>query len=304
MERRHAIPITPELKIRDDEGWYVQLKLHYYLTHDPALVQLRDLKEWQGHLDRGDGKVALQDVRLLTAQVETLKALGVLNLLSPERPIRATDADVEQLRHHAVQYAHDLKAVFNLTISEKMTPIEVVQALLGKLGLKLTCVGRDVAPDGRRGGTRVYQYQPPEDGRETIFAQWQQRDNATQVGLVPSVTVAIAAPDPPPDIYTSKQSAGGSNRVETAFKGNLQIKGSQTGECLTPEQASGRQREEGSHQGPRIEVGSLVKRVQQACYWVVKRLEKATARLEYPRSTEKRIVPLNELRLVGEEEIP
>ncbi|WP_348229883.1 plasmid replication protein, CyRepA1 family [Trichocoleus desertorum] len=307
LERRYAIPITPELKIKDDEGWYAQLKLHYYLTHDPALVQLRDLKEWQGHLERGDGKVALQDVRLLTAQVETLKALGVLNLLNPEKSIRARDADVEQLRHHAVQYSHDLKAVLNLTISEKMTPIEVVQALLGKLGLKLTCMGRDVAPDGRRGGTRVYQYQPPEDGRETIFAQWQQRDTPiqpTQGGLAPSITIAIAPSDPPPDIYVSNQSAGGSNGVETALKGNLQIKGSQTGECLTPEQASGRKREEDSPQGPRIEVGSLVKRVQQACYWIVKRLEGATARLEYPHGTEEGTVPLNELRLVGEEGIP
>jgi hypothetical protein len=206
LQRRYPIPITPELKLKDDEGWYAQLRLHYYLTHDPEVLRLRDLKEWQGHLDRGDGKVALQDVRLLTAQVETFKVLGVLNLLEPERQVRATDPEVMQIRHQAVQYRHDIKTVLNLTISEKMTSIEVVQALLSKLGLKLTCIGRDVAPDGRRGGVRVYQYQSPEDGRATIFAEWQQRDSHTQsnqvatTSIVPSPVVAIAQPDPPPDI--------------------------------------------------------------------------------------------------------
>jgi hypothetical protein len=180
LQRRYPIPITPDLKIKDDEGWYAQLRLHYYLVHDPAFVRLRDLKEWQGHIERGDGKVALQDVRLLTAQVETFKVLGILDLLNPERQVRATDLDVEQLCHHANQYRHDIKAILNLTVSEKMTPIEVVQALLSKLGLKLTCIGRDVAPDGRRGGVRVYQYQPSEDGRDTIFTEWQQRDAIIQ----------------------------------------------------------------------------------------------------------------------------
>ena len=180
LQRRYPIPITPELKIKDDEGWYAQLRLHYYLVHDPAFVRLRDLKEWQGHIERGDGKVALQDVRLLTAQVETFKVLGILDLLNPERQVRATDLDVEQLCHRANQYCHDIKAILNLTVSEKMTPIEVVQALLSKLGLKLTCIGRDVAPDGRRGGVRVYQYQPSEDGRDTIFTEWQQRDAIIQ----------------------------------------------------------------------------------------------------------------------------
>lgn len=237
LQRRYPIPITPELKIKDDEGWYAQLRLHYYLTHDPAFVRLRDLKEWQGHLERGDGKVALQDVRLLTAQVETFKVLGILNLLDPERQVRATDPGVEQLRHYANQYRHDIKAVLNLTISEKMTPIEVVQALLGKLGLKLTCIGRDVAPDGRRGGIRVYQYQPPEDGRDTIFAEWQQRDAIAQAGKTEGVSeiVPTSVPmekiDPPPDIYVLNQSLSGlskrgspatSNGTEMSTKPQIQ----------------------------------------------------------------------------------
>jgi hypothetical protein len=218
LQRRYPIPITPELKIKDDEGWYAQLRLHYYLTHDPAFVRLRDLKEWQGHLDRGDGKVALQDVRLLTAQVETFKVLGVLNFLDSERQIRASDPDVEQLCYHANQYRHDIKTVLNLTISEKMTPIEVVQTLLSKLGLKLTCVGRDVASDGRRGGVRVYQYQLLENERDHIFAEWQQRDAIAQLNQAEEERIStpakapIPGTDPPPDIYALNRSVTGSKK--------------------------------------------------------------------------------------------
>lgn len=201
LQRRYPIPVTPELKLKDDAGWYAQLRLHYYLTHDPALVRSRDLHEWQGHLDRGAGKVALQDVRLLTAQVETFKVLGILDLLDPGREVRAGDSEIEGIRHRAVQYRQDIKAILNLTVSEKMTPIEVVQALLGKLGLKLTCTGRDVAADGRRGGVRVYQYQLPEDERDTVFALWLERDT---VGL-------NVDDDPPPDISVNYEGVKGSN---------------------------------------------------------------------------------------------
>lgn len=238
LQRRYPIPITPELKIKDDAGWYAQLRLHYYLTHDPTFVRWRDLNEWQGHIDRGDGKVALQDVRLLTAQVEIFKILKLLDLLNPERQVRATDPDVSLIRHRAVQYGHDIKAVLNLTISPKMTPIEVVQALLSKLGLKLTCVGRDVTAEGRRGGLRVYQYQLPEDGREAIFAQWQQRDLHTQITQAETEVLStdpLGLPDPPPDIYSSNQSTDGLRMTA------VELRQTQPGEVENPKNGSSNQ---------------------------------------------------------------
>ncbi|MBV8882484.1 MAG: DUF3854 domain-containing protein [Chroococcidiopsidaceae cyanobacterium CP_BM_RX_35] len=207
LQHRYPIPITPELKLKDDEGWYPQIRLHYYLTHNPAFVQMRDRREWQGHLERGEGKIALQDVRLLTAQVEALRGLGILQLLDPERQVRANDADVQRLATSCKQHSHDIKAIFNLTVSEKMTPIEIVQTLLGKLGVKLTCIGRDQTLDGRRGGLRVYQYQPPTDGRDNIFVLWQYRDESV-ICPSPDPNLGVASPsspamyDPPLDIYS------------------------------------------------------------------------------------------------------
>ncbi|NEQ28646.1 MAG: hypothetical protein F6K28_58715, partial [Microcoleus sp. SIO2G3] len=107
-----------------------------------------------------------------------------------------------RIRQQALQYSYDLKTVLNLTISAKMSPIEIVQALLGRLGLRLTCVGRDVAADGRRGGPRIYQYQPPNDGRETIFAEWHQRladalDSSIDLLNQAQISLPTSTTDPP-----------------------------------------------------------------------------------------------------------
>lgn len=255
LQRRYPISITPELKLKDDEGWYTKLRLHYYLMHDPTFVRLRDLKEWQGHLERGDGKIALQDVRLLTAQVEALRGLGIAALLDPNRQVRATDDDVQQLAQYCQDYSQDIKTLFNLTISEKMKPIEIVQALLSKMELKLACVGRDCTEDGRRGGLRVYQYQPPEDDRALIFDQWQQRDQLSQEHLTTTTSTSSPtsidiASDPPPDKTLSSQESVGSRSAA----------GQQTslGEAV---------------------VGAVVRFGEPLRLWLVEKVQGATARL-------------------------
>jgi hypothetical protein len=178
LQDRYPIQITPELTLKDEQGWYNQLLLHYYVIHDPLFVQLRDLQEWRSHLERGNGKVALQDVQLLTAQVEMLKVLGVVALLHPEDKIRVSDASIEHMLTLGQQYRQDIRLLFNIRLTEKTPSMTFVQGLLAKLDLRLTCIGRDRAADGRRGGLRVYRYFPPEDDRETIFAEWRQRDEA------------------------------------------------------------------------------------------------------------------------------
>ncbi|WP_316437093.1 plasmid replication protein, CyRepA1 family [Leptolyngbya sp. NK1-12] len=219
LQKRYAVPITTDLKLKDEQGWFTQLRLHYYLTHDVSLVHARDYREWRGHLERGNGKVALQDVRLLTAQVEVLKGLEILNLLDPQRAVRATDADVQQIANFCIQHSQDIKTLFNLTISERMTPIEIIQALLNKLGLKLTCIRRDQTIDGRRGGLRVYQYHPPNDQRDAIFRHWQTRDAIYTSSSAPSPltsTGSVSVSDPPLDILDLNHSSTGS----TADKAN------------------------------------------------------------------------------------
>lgn len=209
LQKRYSVPLTSEIKLKDDDGWFSQLRLHYYLIHASDLVQHRDRKEWQAHLERGNGKLILHDLRLFTAQVEALKGLGIPALLDPDRDIRASDPEIIQIAQHCIRYQRDIKTVLNLSISEKMTPIAIVQALLGKLGLKLSCTRRDRAASGKRGGLRVYRYQPPKDDRETIFANWLERDQAIDE-LHENANPGMSSSDPPPDIERSIESAAGS----------------------------------------------------------------------------------------------
>lgn len=179
LKKRYNVDtVTPEIKLKDDEGWYTQLRLHYYLTHDPEFVRLHDMQELEDHLERGDGKISIQDVKLLTAQVEALRSLRVLEFLDPDAKTRATDDLVQFVSTTARDHRDDIKTLFNISVTDKLAPMAIVQALLGKLGVKLVCTGRDVAPDGRRGGLRVYKYFPPEDDRNTIFEQWEKRDRS------------------------------------------------------------------------------------------------------------------------------
>jgi Domain of unknown function (DUF3854) len=176
LKNLYPVNITPELMLKDEQGWYSQLRLHYYLTHDPLFVQLRDRQEWQAHLDRGNGKVALQDVRLMTAQVEMLKAMGLVDLLDADRKTRVTDAEIQAMAQLAQVHRSDLRLLFNIRITDKTTPMTFIQALLAKMDLRLACTSRDRAPDGRRAGLRVYRYIPPADRRSDIFDEWRQQD--------------------------------------------------------------------------------------------------------------------------------
>lgn len=178
LSSRYGVEVTPELKLKDDDGWHPQVRLHYYLLNDIELVQARDRQELAGHLERGNQKLALQDVKFLGAQVQALRSLGVPELLNPYREYRGNDPLVEHLAALAVDYARDLKTVLNLTFNEEMTPIQIVQALLQKLGLKLKCIKHERLAGGGR--QRVYQYVPPEDDRQLVFQAWQRRDLESQ----------------------------------------------------------------------------------------------------------------------------
>lgn len=178
LSQRYGVEVTPQLKLKDEEGWYPQLRLHYYLLNDIALVQARDRQELAAHLERGNNKLALQDVKFLGAQVQALRSLGVPELLNPTQEFRSSDRFIEHLAALAIHHASDLKTVLNLTFNEEMSSIQIVQALLQKLGLKLKCIRHERTAGGGR--QRVYQFIPPDDERDEVFAAWSWRDQEEQ----------------------------------------------------------------------------------------------------------------------------
>ncbi len=177
----YGVPITPELKLRDDDGWLPKISLHYYLSYDPEFVRLRDKNHLAGHQEKGQGKVCPQDLRLLTARVEALKKLGVMEFLNPDKEFRGTDALVIAFAERVKLCSVDVKDFLGISVNAKAKPMEVVQYILrGKLGFTLQRVRQERSEErdalGRPKRIRVYQFEFPQDGREAIFEVWQQRD--------------------------------------------------------------------------------------------------------------------------------
>jgi len=177
----YGVPVTPELKLRDDDGWLPKISLHYYLTYDPEFVRLRDKNHLAGYQERGKGKVCPQDLRLLTARVEALKKLGVMEFLNPDKEFRGTDAQVIAFAERVKLCSVDVKDFLGISVNPKAKPMEVVQYILrGKLGFTLQRVRQERLEErdalGRPKRVRVYQFQFPKDGRAAIFEVWKQRD--------------------------------------------------------------------------------------------------------------------------------
>ena len=191
-ERKHSISkqyrvnVTPELVILNaTRGWRSGLQLHYYLTSGKNFLKTRDRNELRGHLERGAGRVCLQDLRLLGCRVATIERLGVFDFLDGSEFTKHDDR-VQSFARLCLGLASDLRAMFGITISDDIVarqPVRVVQKFLKLLGLKLQCKQRRRPGSGER--EYVYWFagdsyhQEPAGLRDAIFAAWLARDAAS-----------------------------------------------------------------------------------------------------------------------------
>jgi hypothetical protein len=179
LSRRYEIDVTPELVEKDDDGWYPQLRMHYYLRLGREFLTNRDAKRAKAQLEAGENSIWKPDFnkgQLLTA-VLLLERLNLLQLLTPGERLRSSGEAMQELKKMAMENRYLIKTCLNVTISEKFTPIAIAQKLLAKIDLKLNYVGRLGKRENRE---CVYQFVAPDDQRNSIFGQWFNRDEAFQ----------------------------------------------------------------------------------------------------------------------------
>ncbi|MBD2512809.1 hypothetical protein H6G91_37485 [Nostoc muscorum FACHB-395] len=194
LSRRYEIDVTPDLVEKDDDGWYPQLRMHYYLTLGREFLTNRDAKRAKAQLEAGKNSVWKPDFnkgQMLPA-VLLLEELNLLQLLTPDVKLRGTDEKMVELKALAVQHRHVIKNYLNVSISEKLTPVAIAQKLLAKIDLKLNYIGRLGKREKRE---CVYQFVAPDDQRDSIFGQWLNRDEGLNRELV-SVTNNIVLSTP------------------------------------------------------------------------------------------------------------
>ena len=170
---RYGVEVSPELVLRDMAGDYPKLRLHYYLLH-PDLVHQRDKHHLQKQLEAGEGKVCLQDIKLLSAQVQVLQLLGVEHLLNPDAEFTLESEEILEFADKVITYSRDMRDYLGISPDSKASPIRIVQDVLrNKIGLPLKCVRQIKLPDGTR--QRVYAFDCP-TWRYSIFDHWLERD--------------------------------------------------------------------------------------------------------------------------------
>lgn len=190
---RYGVEVSPELVLRDMAGDYPKLRLHYYLLH-PELVHQRDKRYLERQLELGEGKACLQDIKLLSAQVQVLKLLGVDTLLELDREFTSESEEILEFADKVIGFSRDVGDYLGISPDTKASPIRIVQDVLrNKIGLPLKCVRQIKLPDGTR--QRVYAFDCP-TWRYSIFDHWLERDwqlSRSQEGTPQSIINNIEA---------------------------------------------------------------------------------------------------------------
>ncbi len=169
LKQRYGVPVTPWLKLQDDKGYYGQLLTHYYLTHESEYFYMRDEQEWYQQLSWGEGKVFLPDLKTYTLKVEAMRALGMMQILEPEKIFSEDDVDIIWLKNATIQSSKHIKRALGIDLlrsKESVEGIKILGRMLGLLGLKLKPVNDFYQID----------LESLDDGRQKIFAVWQHRD--------------------------------------------------------------------------------------------------------------------------------
>ncbi|MBD2062570.1 ATP-binding protein [Funiculus sociatus GB2-A5] len=148
-----GVDLTPQFirkaVIEDRRRWLNSVKLYWMLGNE-AKTQELDRREWRHKLKQfSQGIAFIADVRTYSAQVKTLKDVGLLSLIDPERDYTAADADVQEFLQRAYFMRHRLYTALNITVTSKTDAIDLINRLLKKVGLRLVC-------DRKSGDTRYY----------------------------------------------------------------------------------------------------------------------------------------------------
>ena len=173
--KRYDVEVTPELVEKDDNNWYSQLQLHYYLTVGNIYLAQRDKRSLLGISEQGNGKAFKPDInnRQLSAPIKTLELINIEQFFDPEAEFTASS--LANWLEMVIKFGYDIKTLLGVSINpEKDSAIAVVQRILKKLNTKLEF---KYWRGDRKNKQRVYgccNLDP--DKRSQIFDNWLARD--------------------------------------------------------------------------------------------------------------------------------
>ncbi|MHC5731973.1 MAG: plasmid replication protein, CyRepA1 family, partial [Nostoc sp.] len=105
---RYEIDVTPDLVEKDDDGWYPQLRMHYYLTLGREFLTNRDTKRAKAQLELGQNSIWKPDFNKgqMLPSVLLLEELNLLQLLTPGERLRSSDEAMQEFKALALKHRY------------------------------------------------------------------------------------------------------------------------------------------------------------------------------------------------------
>jgi hypothetical protein len=191
LKERYGLGVTPLLINCDDEGFYSQLRLEYYLKIGREYLPKRD----KTVLDNVsfNCEVFKPDVNrsLLSLKILTLDAGGILDYLATDRPLSNEDliAWHEMLNQGYVK--NDIQKYLGFTLAKR--PILALNQFADKLGYKFICTKIKQCKDEAGNKQKIRYYSPialyPDIDREKILDFWLTNDKEKYQKKSESLTI-------------------------------------------------------------------------------------------------------------------
>jgi hypothetical protein len=181
LQQRYGVTITPELKLKDDKGYYGQLLTHFYLLNHQQYLPQSIYLAWDRDLEARPDKVFLPDANHHILKIQGLLALGIVNFLEPERQFTITDPDLISLKRISYLCSQHIKRAIGIDMPNysngAVSPISVLNRFLKLLGLKVQPIQSNL----KKPDKVVIAYQLDRsllnDGRNEIFKIWQHQQS-------------------------------------------------------------------------------------------------------------------------------
>ncbi len=174
--KKYGLPVDIDIVERDDDGWFPQIQLYYYLFIGRQFLEQRDAKALHATAHANQVWYPSLNRSHLGTRVALFDFLDVQALLDEEREFKNSDRDMADRLEKSIAN-RDLLKDLGITVGEKDSAIAIANKLLKKIGQKLTFYRKE----GKRGDNeRVYRLEPLADRRFEVFAHWLKRDELTR----------------------------------------------------------------------------------------------------------------------------
>ncbi len=181
LQQRYGVTVTPELKLKDDKGYYGQLLTHFYLLNHQQYLPQSIYLVWDRDAETRPDKVFLPDANHHILKIQGLLALGIINFLEPDRQLQLTDPDLVSLKRISYLCSQHIKRAIGIDMPNynngEVNPISILNRFLQLLGLKV----QPIQSGSKKSDKVIIGYQLDrsllDDGRTEIFKIWQHQQS-------------------------------------------------------------------------------------------------------------------------------